>query len=70
MRKDEAIAVLGGTISAAADAIGVSYQAIVKWPDELPPRLRDRVQAALWRRQNDGARPAPARTRKEAAANV
>ena len=70
MRKDEAIAVLGGTISAAADAIGVSYQAIVKWPDELPPRLRDRVQAALWRRQSDRARPMPARTRKEAAANV
>jgi len=70
MRKDEAISVLGGTISAAADAIGVSYQAIVKWPDELPPRLRDRVQAALWRRQNVGPKSAPARARKEASANV
>lgn len=70
MRKDEAIAVLGGTISAAADAIGVSYQAIMKWPDELPPRLRDRVQAALWRRQNVGPKPVPARARKEASANV
>ena len=51
MHKSEAIELLGGSISAAADAIGVSYQAIDKWPDVLPARIADRVQAALWRMQ-------------------
>jgi transcriptional repressor of cell division inhibition gene dicB len=50
MTKNEAIALLGGTISAAAEAIGVTYQAINKWPDVLPQRIADRVQAALWRK--------------------
>jgi len=49
MNKHQAIELLGGTVSAAADAIGVEYQAIAKWPDLLPPRLQDRVIAALVR---------------------
>lgn len=49
MKKAEAIQKLGGTISAAAEAIGVSYQAVNQWPDVLPARLIDRVQAALYR---------------------
>lgn len=49
MNKHQAIELLGGTVSAAADAIGVEYQAIAKWPDSLPPRLQDRVIAALVR---------------------
>ena len=49
--KTHAIELLGGTVTSAADAIGVSYQAIVKWPAELPPRIVDRVQAALYRKQ-------------------
>ena len=49
MLKTKAIELLGGTISAAAKAIGVSYQAVDKWPDVLPDRIVDRVQAALWR---------------------
>lgn len=52
MRKSEAIEKLGGTKSAAADAIGVTYQAVDKWPEDLPPRISDRVQAALWRIAN------------------
>lgn len=52
MLKSQAIELLGGTTSAAADAIGVSYQAVVKWPEVLPPRIADRVQAALWRIAN------------------
>lgn len=51
MKKAEAIQKLGGTISAAAEAIGVSYQAVNQWPDVLPARLIDRVQAALYRKQ-------------------
>ncbi|BEP44068.1 hypothetical protein GmRootV15_46570 [Variovorax sp. V15] len=50
MLKSKAIELLGGTTAAAAAAIGVTYQAVDKWPDELPPRIEDRVLAALARR--------------------
>lgn len=50
MQKAKAIDLLGGTVSAAAEAVGVTYQAVDKWPDELPPRIVDRVQAALARK--------------------
>lgn len=43
MNKQKAIEMLGGTVSAAAEAMGVSYQAVDKWPDELPARIADRV---------------------------
>lgn len=49
MNKDEAISLLGGSVAKAADAIGINSQAISQWPAELPPRLADRVQAALYR---------------------
>ena len=67
MKKAEAIQKLGGTISAAAEAIGVSYQAVNQWPDVLPARLIDRVQAALYRKQMEQspASPAPAPTTQE-----
>lgn len=60
MRKSEALELLGGSIPAAADAIGVTYQAVDKWPDELPKRIADRVQAALWRRSQGITTPPPA----------
>lgn len=50
MLKTKAIELLGGTVSAAADAIGITYQAVHKWPDVLPDSISDRVQAALARR--------------------
>ena len=68
MLKTQAIELLGGTIPAAADAIGVSYQAVDKWPDELPPRIADRVQAALWRMANAGSDAPPAAASSEQAA--
>jgi len=49
MLKADAIQLLGGTVASAAKAIGVSYQAVDKWPDVLTPRIEDRVVAALWR---------------------
>lgn len=55
MNKTEAIAMLGGTVTAAAEAIGISAQAVSLWPEELPARIADRVQAALWRRQQSDA---------------
>lgn len=55
MKKSEAIDLLGGTPSAAAKAIGISPSAVSQWPDDedLSDAVRDRVQAALWRRQHD-----------------
>lgn len=50
MKKTEAIELLGGSPTSVALAIGVSVAAVCKWPEELPPRIADRVQAALWRR--------------------
>ncbi len=49
MTKDEAISLLGGSVAKAADAIGINSQAISQWPAQLPSRLADRVQAALYR---------------------
>ena len=54
MNKQDAIQLLGGSVALAAEAIGIKSQAISQWPEELPPRLVDRVQAALWR-MNRGA---------------
>ncbi len=46
----EAIKLLGGSASAAADAVGVTPQAVAQWPEQLPQRIRDRVEAALYRK--------------------
>lgn len=43
MHKSKAIEILGGTVSAAAEAMGVTYQAVDKWPDILPDRIAERV---------------------------
>ena len=66
MLKTEAIKLLGGTVPLAAAAIGVTYQAVDKWPDELPQRIADRVQAALWRIANGVPHPS---TQTEAGAS-
>lgn len=50
MTKFEALKLLGGTVSQAAAAIGISPAAVSAWPDELPPRISDRVVAALARK--------------------
>lgn len=49
MRKSKALELLGGSVASAAKAVGVSYQAVEKWPDMLPGRIADRVVAALAR---------------------
>lgn len=53
MKKEEAIALLGGSTRSVADQIGISVQAVYLWPEELTPALRDRVQAALYRRERE-----------------
>ena len=50
MFKTEAINLLGGSPSDAAVAMGVSYQAVNKWPDKLPDRIADRVLGVCLRR--------------------
>jgi len=50
MEKSKATALLGGTPSAAAEAIGISPQAYSQWPALLPKRLVDRVIAAIARK--------------------
>lgn len=49
MLKTKAIELLGGSVSAAAKALGVSYQAVDKWPDVLPPRIAERVMGVYAR---------------------
>jgi hypothetical protein len=51
MLKTKAIELLGGSTASAAEAIGVTYQAVDKWPDDLPSRIVDRVIAALVKRK-------------------
>jgi hypothetical protein len=72
MLKAKAIEMLGGTVAAAADAIGVTYQAVDKWPDPLPARIEDRVLAVLARRHLSpeliGAEGAPELTAEAKAA--
>lgn len=50
MNKKQAIQLLGGTVTAAAEAVGISRSAVSQWPEELPDPIRDRVQAAIARK--------------------
>lgn len=50
MRKTKAIELLGGSVTLAAKAIGISYQAVHKWPDDLTPEIVDRVHGFLARK--------------------
>lgn len=50
MLKTQAINLLGGSPSDAAAAMGISYQAVNKWPNELPDRIADRVLGVCVRR--------------------
>lgn len=46
MNKQTAIDLLGGSVSNAARTLGVTYQAVLKWPDVLPQRITQRVIGA------------------------
>ena len=47
MEKTLAYALLGGTLNSVARCIDISDQAVRKWPEILPPRISDRVIAAV-----------------------
>jgi len=51
MLKSKAIELLGGSVAAAAEAVGISYQAVTQWPDELPDRIAERVIGVLAKRR-------------------
>lgn len=51
MKKSFAIALLGGSTKTAAASIGVTYQAVDKWPDVLPRRISQRV-LGVWLEKN------------------
>ena len=63
MDKTEAIRLLGGSISSAARACGVTSSAVSQWPDELTHPYLSTVQAALYRIKHKLPHPEP-RTRK------
>lgn len=69
MNKTQAIQLLGGTVTAAAEAVGISRSAVSQWPEELPDSIRDRVQAAIARKHLPpeliGHHPAPAEASQE-----
>jgi hypothetical protein len=50
MKKARALELLGGSVGATAEAIGISSAAVSQWPEDLPSRIEDRVLAALARK--------------------
>jgi hypothetical protein len=55
MTRNDALVLLGkpgapASVQDAAAEIGVSVQSIYDWPEDLPQRIADRVQAAIARR--------------------
>lgn len=53
MKKEYAIKLLGGTTASAAEALGITYQAVSKWPEVLSSAISDRVVAAVARADPD-----------------
>lgn len=51
MKKQDAIKLLGGSVSEAARRCRIGSSAVSQWPDELTRDQEDRVYAALWRQQ-------------------
>lgn len=49
MNKSQALRLLGGSVTSAAKACGISASAVSQWPEVLTKDQADRVQAALWR---------------------
>jgi len=64
MRKQDAIQLLGGTTKDAAQVLGVTFQAVSKWPDPLSDRIADRVRGAAARMQATRQRRSPARKQR------
>ena len=59
MDKRKAIELLGGSVTSAAQACGISPSAVSQWPDTLNKDQTDRVQAALWRKRESQRKRSP-----------
>jgi hypothetical protein len=57
MNKSHAIELLGGSVTSAARACGISTSAVSQWPEVLTKDQVDRVQAALYRQQSAKTKP-------------
>lgn len=57
--KDEAISLLGGSQAIAARRMGISKQAVFKWPDPLPSRIAQRVLGVVYLHQQSQVRDEP-----------
>lgn len=66
MDKQTAIDLLGGSLKSAAEAVGVTPQAVSGWPDPLSKKIADRVQAALWRMSAEGKKRSRRPAKQEA----
>lgn len=66
MEKKTAIALLGGTVTKAAEACAISPAAVSQWPEVLTKDQVDRVQAALWRKSQKSRKSRPAAHKAEA----
>lgn len=64
MLKAIAIELLGGTVTSAARAIGITHSAVSQWPEVLPKRISDRVQYAAIKASRERK---PAKAKKELA---
>jgi len=64
MRKQDAIQLLGGTTKDAAAVLGVTFQAVSKWPDQLPDRIADRVRGAAVRAKESSTKRRQARKQR------
>lgn len=49
MEKTTVIELFGGTVTLAAKALGISYQALKKWPEYITSANKDKVVATLVR---------------------
>jgi hypothetical protein len=58
MRKEKAIERLGGSVAEAARTLGLTYQAVAKWPDNLSQALSDRIEGFLLRQEREAAKAA------------
>ncbi len=52
MTKSDVLKLFGGSVTGAADGLGITHSAVSQWPDTgpLPEKVQQRVQAYLFRR--------------------
>lgn len=51
MTKSDVLKLFGGSVTSAAERLGITHSAVSQWPDDgpLPEKVQQRVQAYLFR---------------------